>query len=222
MFSQRSHTAVIVFSAACIVFAGFAVIGTSKHENLQLAATRASTGCRNVRAQAQMDRRTAMTGLFGAMAVGANKAFAVTSPDLIDDRKAKSTGFDIIYEARDLSLDQDTRDGFTQARSGLKETKTRVMDAEKKLTEAGAFVDKKYWTEGRNVLRRLVGTLRFDLAALADTKSGADKKAAIKANKEFFTNLESLDLAMYKKNPAAGKKAYEKTVAAYKAATALY
>jgi len=161
--------------------------------------------------------------MFGAMALGANKALAAaTAPDIIDDRKAKANGFDIIYEARDLSLDQDTRDGMTQAREGLKDTKVRVADAEKKLTEAGTFVDKKYWTEGRNVLRRLVGTLRFDLAALADTKSGADKKAAIKANKEFFSDLESLDLAMYKKNPVAGKKAYEKTLASYKAAISLY
>jgi len=146
----------------------------------------------------------------------------IRNPDFIDDRAAKKKGFDIIYEARDLSLDQDVRDGFTQTRTSMQDTKKRVADAEKKLTEAGAFVDKKYWTEGRNVLRRLVGTLRFDLAALADTKSGAAKKEAIKANKEFFQNLESMDLAMYKKNPEAGKKAYTKTMAAYKNAISLY
>jgi len=111
---------------------------------------------------------------------------------------------------------------MTQARTGLQETKKRAIGAEKKLTEAGSFVDKKYWSEGRTVLRRLVGTLRFDLAALADSKSGAAKKEAIKANKDFFEALESLDLAMYKKNVEAGQKAYQKTMAAYKATLSLY
>jgi photosystem II oxygen-evolving enhancer protein 3 len=34
--------------------------------------------------------------------------------DIVDDRKAKSTGFDIIYEARELDLPQDVRDGLAQ------------------------------------------------------------------------------------------------------------
>jgi hypothetical protein len=126
-------------------------------------------------------------------------------------------GFNIIYEARDLSLDQDTRDGMTQARQGIAETKARIATSGERLAEAGKFADKKYWTEGRNILRRLVGTARFDLAAVADTKSGAAKKEAIKLNKEFFGALESFDLAMKKKDQAAAQKAYAKSVAAYKA-----
>merc|ERR1712224_128004 len=53
----------------------------------------------------------------------ANNANALTAVDLKDDRKAKSTGFDLIYEARDLELPQDVRDGLTQARSSVDETK---------------------------------------------------------------------------------------------------
>ena len=34
--------------------------------------------------------------------------------DLIDDRKVRDRGFDIIYEARDVDLPQAQRDGFTQ------------------------------------------------------------------------------------------------------------
>lgn len=34
--------------------------------------------------------------------------------DIIDDRKVKERGFDIIYEARDVDLPQAQRDGFTQ------------------------------------------------------------------------------------------------------------
>merc|ERR1719498_672844 len=170
-------------------------------------------------------RRAALGGLFGAVALGAAGASraqteSVAPPVFIDDRKAVKNGFNIIYEARDLSLDQDTRDGMTQARTGLTDTKARVVDAGKKLTEAGKYVDKKYWTEGRNVLRRLVGTLRFDLAAIADTKAGAAKKEAIKKNKDFFQSLEDLDNAMKKKNQEAAQKAYSKTVSAYQAAIA--
>merc|ERR1719498_314061 len=171
-------------------------------------------------------RRAALGGLFGAVALGAAGASraqteSVAPPVFIDDRKAVKNGFNIIYEARDLSLDQNTRDGFTQARTGVADTKTRIADASKLLDETGKFIDKKYWTEGRNILRRLVGTLRFDLAVIADSKTGADKKDAIKKNKEFFAALESVDLAMKKKDQAAAQKAFPKALAAYKLAAGL-
>lgn len=50
----------------------------------------------------------------GAALLAANKAEAVTPVDLFDDRKARDRGFDIIYEARDLDLPQNVRDGLTQ------------------------------------------------------------------------------------------------------------
>ena len=53
----------------------------------------------------------------GAALLAAPKAQAVTPVDLFDDRKARDTGFDIIYEARDLDLPQSTRDGLTQVRT---------------------------------------------------------------------------------------------------------
>lgn len=56
----------------------------------------------------------------------ANQAQALTPVDLFDDRKAKQTGFDLIYEARELDLPQNVRDGMTQARSNLADTKKRV------------------------------------------------------------------------------------------------
>ena len=59
-----------------------------------------------------------MQVLAGFVAAGAallaNKAEAVTPVDLFDDRKARDTGFDLIYEARDLDLPQSVRDGLTQ------------------------------------------------------------------------------------------------------------
>lgn len=53
----------------------------------------------------------------GAALLAAPKAQAVTPVDLFDDRKARNTGFDLIYEARDLDLPQNVRDGLTQVRS---------------------------------------------------------------------------------------------------------
>lgn len=52
----------------------------------------------------------------GAALLAAPKAQAVTPVDLFDDRKARNTGFDLIYEARDLDLPQSERDGLTQVR----------------------------------------------------------------------------------------------------------
>lgn len=53
-------------------------------------------------------------GLLAAGLVAARPAGAI---DLFDDRKVRDTGFDLIYEARDLDLPQATRDGFTQVRT---------------------------------------------------------------------------------------------------------
>merc|ERR1712144_86435 len=73
---------------------------------------------------------------------------AVTPVDLKDDRKAKSMGFDLIYEARDLDLPQNVRDGLTQARSSVEDTKSRVIESKKRLTqEVLPYIEKAYWTE---------------------------------------------------------------------------
>lgn len=67
-----------------------------------------------VRASAEESRRAVLGGLLaGVAALTASSAQAM---DLIDDRKAKANGFDIIYEARDLDLTQAQRDGLAQVR----------------------------------------------------------------------------------------------------------
>lgn len=55
-------------------------------------------------------------------------------------------------------------------------------------------------TEGRNELRRQVGTLRFDINALADTLPKAAKKDVLAAKAEFLAAVDKLDFAMRKKN----------------------
>ena len=50
------------------------------------------------------------------------------------------------------------------------------------------YVNKAYWTQARNELRRQVGTMRFDINNLVETK-GSGKEDA----KAFYKNVEKLD-----------------------------
>merc|ERR1711937_585218 len=130
---------------------------------------------------------------------------AVTPVDLKDDRKAKSMGFDLIYEARDLDLPQGVRDGLTQARSSIEDTKKRVSESKTRIkNEVLPYIEKAYWTEAKEALRLQVGTLRFDLNTLAETKSKAEKKAALVAKKQFFTDIEKVDFAIREKKNGGG------------------
>merc|ERR1719359_1227171 len=139
-----------------------------------------------------------------------SSALAVSAIDLKDDRKAKSTGFDIIYEARDLDLPQDVRDGLTQARSSVDETKNRVVQLKKCINlEVPSYIKKAYWTEARESLRLRVGTLRFDLNTLVEMKTKSEKKTANKAKKQFFDEIEKVDFAIREKNMDKALKAYE-------------
>lgn len=66
-------------------------------------------------------------------------------------------GFDIIYEARDLDIPQNEREGFTQARSDVESTKARVKASEARIdSDLEPFIKKNYWTEAREQLRRQV------------------------------------------------------------------
>ena len=66
--------------------------------------------------------------------------------DLFDDRKARQKGFDIIYEARDLDLVQNERDGMSQFRGDLKATKERYKEASKRISkDVGGYIEKSYW-----------------------------------------------------------------------------
>merc|ERR1719378_1384180 len=116
---------------------------------------------------------------FAAVTISSS-VFALTPVDLKDDRKAKSTGFDIIYEARDLDLPQNVRDGLTQARSSVDDTKKRVAESKNRITQGVLpYIKKAYWTEAKEALRLQVGTLRFDLGTLAETKPKAEMKVAL-------------------------------------------
>merc|ERR1719436_1616660 len=151
--------------------------------------------------------------LAGATAAHEKAAFAVTPVDLKDDRKAKATGFDITYEARDLDLPQNIRDGLTQARTSSADTKKRVSESVKRLEGVLSDIKVAYWSDAGNQLRRQVGTLRFDLNTLAETKPASEKKAVLAAKKAFFSDVEKLDLAIKEKKLEPALKAYDKASA---------
>lgn len=83
----------------------------------------------------------------GVSALTAGKAFADATPvDLFDDRSVRNKGFDIIYEARDLDLPQNERDGISQFRGDLGATKARYTEAERRInTKLGEYVSSQYW-----------------------------------------------------------------------------
>merc|ERR1711990_632106 len=139
-----------------------------------------------------------------------HSVLAVTPVDLKDDRKAKSMGFDLIYEARDLDLPQNVRDGLTQARNSVSDTKKRVAESKTRITkEVLPYIEKAYWTEAKEALRLQVGTLRFDLNTLAETKNKTERKAALAAKKQFFNDIEKVDFAIREKKMEAAIKAYD-------------
>ncbi|WP_289478860.1 photosystem II protein PsbQ, partial [Klebsiella pneumoniae] len=157
-------------------------------------------------------RRAVLGGMLaGVVALTASSAQAL---DLIDDRGAKAKGFDIIYEARDLDLPQAQRDGFSQIRADLSAAKKRIAESEKRIDSVvGGYVSKAYWTEGRNELRRQVGTLRFDINAIAETLPKAAKKEVLAAKADFLAAVDELDFAMRKKSGDKAAKALAATQA---------
>ncbi|KIY95337.1 Oxygen-evolving enhancer protein 3 [Monoraphidium neglectum] len=168
------------------------------------AAQRAARPSRSavvVRASAE-SRRAVLSSFAGAAALlAATAAQAATPVDLFDDRKARDTGFDLIYEARELDLPQNVRDGLSQARENLEATKARARESERRLdNDVLPFVEKAYWTLAREELRLQVGTLRFDLNTLASVKPKEEKKAALALRKEFLSAVEDLDLSLRKKD----------------------
>jgi len=169
-------------------------------------------------------RREMIAGLasaFGAAVAHDKAAFAVSPVDLKDDRKAKSIGFDIIYEARDLGLPQNIRDGLTQARESTENTKARIAESKQRIsTGVLDAIKKSYWVEAAQALRLQLGTLRFDLNSLELKAPASEQKAVKAAKKKAFTDIEALDYAIRQKKLDASLKAYEKALSSLDAVLA--
>ena len=167
----------------------------------------ASKARSTVVARAEDSRRAVLGGmLVGGLAIAAPAANAV---DIIDDRAAKAKGFDIIYEARDLDLPQGQRDGLFQARGDVELTKKRIAESVSRINgKLGSDIEKKYWTEAREELRRQVGTLSFDINTLASSLGKADRKEAEALKKTLKAEVTALDFAIRKKNKDVAVKEY--------------
>merc|ERR1712176_454094 len=174
-----------------------ALTSQSNFMPMQLARPRSST-------VAKAERREMMAGLalgLGSVAAQSKNAFAVTGVDVKDDRGAVKKGFDIIYEARELDLPQNQRDGLSQFRDSVSDTKNRLTESSKRIkTSVLEFVNKNYWPSASNELRRQLGTMRFDLNTVAATKEGSAQTEFLAAKKKFISDIEKLDLAVVNKN----------------------
>lgn len=157
-----------------------------------------------VRASAQESRRSVLSGLIAGVAslsVASSAMAVATAVDIIDDQKVMTTGYNLIYEARDLSLNQATRDGMSQPRASLEDTRARVAVSEGRLDkELEPFIQKQYWVLARQQLRLQIGTLRFDLNTLAETKPKEQKKKAQELKRQFIAKVEALDFALRSKD----------------------
>merc|ERR1719498_781772 len=173
-----------------------------------------------------VERRGLLNALaFAAAASAAQAAQAATPVDIKDDRlnKPKMKGYDLIYEARDLDLPQSTRDGFDQIRGSIADTKGRVMESKKRMTEKlPKLISQAYWTQAKELMRLQVGTLRFDLDTLASAKTKAEKKEARAANDAFFNEVEKLDFQIRAKNVEKATSAYTKAMTSFDTALKNY
>jgi len=161
------------------------------------------------------ERRQVLNAIVAAAAASAARGASALSPvDLKDSRDFEKKGGEIIYEARDLDLSQSVRDGLTQARSSLDDTKKRVQESKKQISSlVPPLVKKAYWTEAKEQLRRQVGTLRFDLNTLAESQGKSGKKGALAANRAFLNDVEACDFAIRAKQIDEAVKACDKAVA---------
>lgn len=180
------------------------------------ANARAARSTVVVRASAEESRRAVLGGLIAGVA--ALTASTANAMDLIDDRKAVEKGFNIIYEARDLDLPQSTRDGLDQVRNDVALTKKRIAESRARIEgELEPFIQKAYWTEAREQLRRQVGTLRFDINTLSAQLPKASRKEAEALKKAFVSEVSDLDFAIRKKDQAKALKELADTKAALSA-----
>ena len=134
------------------------------------------------------------------IALQASPALAMNAIELTDKRAENVGGLQLIYEARDLNINESTRgDGasrFALQKLSTEQTAARAKEAAARLSgEVSEYVNKKYWTQAGNALRRAVYTLRFDVNNLVAEKGG-DADAA----KDLFKTIESLDFAIRSKD----------------------
>jgi len=100
-------------------------------------------------------------------------------------------------------------DGYEQ---DVTREKASFLESSKRFQGLGAKVESKTWWFVRDELRIQAYTMRSSMLAL--NKVNADKEACKKAYKAFWSEVEQLDLACVKKEPALAAKEYADMIAA--------
>mmetsp|Transcript_3650 Transcript_3650/g.13476 ORF Transcript_3650/g.13476 Transcript_3650/m.13476 type:complete len:208 (+) Transcript_3650:64-687(+) len=157
-----------------------------------------------VKASASDNKSKAVSLLVaGIVALNAAPALALNSIELTDQRVTNKEGLQLIYEARDLNIAESTRQAgasrFAFQKLTTAQTAVRAKESLSRLDQdMVTYVNKAYWTQAANELRRQVGTMRFDINNLVENK-GTGKAEA----KAFFKSVEKLDFAIRQKDKDA-------------------
>eukprot|EP00894_Picocystis_sp_ML_P004410 jgi/Pico_ML_1/54927/g64.t1 len=171
----------------------------------------------NVRARAQVREESVGGGKalgFAAaasmMVLAAGTALA-TPVDVFDDRKAIDAGLLEIYEARDLDISVKGKEGgdrFAFKKSlPIDQVAARAKAAASRLDgEVLPAINKGYWTEAGQAMRRAMGTLRYDINTLAEAKGVT--KAAKAVTKDTFNKVDALDFAIRNKDKEAALQTF--------------
>eukprot|EP00216_Chloropicon_sp_CCMP2111_P001751 CAMPEP_0198241492 /NCGR_PEP_ID=MMETSP1446-20131203/6302_1 /TAXON_ID=1461542 ORGANISM="Unidentified sp, Strain CCMP2111" /NCGR_SAMPLE_ID=MMETSP1446 /ASSEMBLY_ACC=CAM_ASM_001112 /LENGTH=197 /DNA_ID=CAMNT_0043924347 /DNA_START=124 /DNA_END=717 /DNA_ORIENTATION=- len=164
-------------------------------------APRSACIVRATNQQEASSTRRQMLGLAGvsALVIGAQKAQAVD----IELKRWEKVGLDYQNNDRDSAMDidipQNERDGFTQAREAKDFTKARLMESKSRIeNDLVQYINANRWETSRAELRRQLGNLSLDMNTLIAASS--DKKGSAALKKEFFTEIDSLDFSLRKKN----------------------
>jgi len=159
-------------------------------------------------------RRQMMGKLAGVAALFAGAGSAAAAPiSLIDDKDKKMDYKENIADlARNVDIDNKIRNGTKAAAEDKDFTIKRVQEGKKRLEgDVKTFVDKQFWYDAKQELRRQLGYMSVDMNTLIATSK--DKKAATSLKKDFFTSIDNLDFAIRKKDRESGLKYQAEAVA---------
>merc|ERR1719174_185425 len=107
--------------------------------------------------------------------------------------------------ARNVDVDNKIRNGTKAAAEDKDFTIKRVQEGKKRLEgDVKTFVDKQFWYDAKQELRRQLGYMSVDMNTLIATSK--DKNAATSLKKDFFTSIDNLDFAIRKKDRESGLK----------------
>merc|ERR1712113_1035229 len=181
----------------------FALVGTPSSTSVKM-------GSRQVTVCSADSSRRGMLSLFaaGAASLMVGQAQALSNVDLNFEIKDKENFYQI-YEARDLSVKQKNPDKgspnrFAFENLSIEDTKARLSKNVARLDEVSTLIEKKYWIDAQTLLRRALGTLRYDIGVL----SGGDKNIAYDTE-VLFQKIEKLDFALRSKDQEAAKPLFD-------------